>query len=255
MRRRRLAKLAKGINNAISPPSATSPITPMTAMASAETPVMQVINPLTNRTALIPSPGLAGPNPSQPMESNTQLDLQNQHAASFNATVKTGIKTDSLIVTDKSNSSNIIDEIPDSKMSDLSQSERCNRDVNVLSCDASLACQNLPHPMSMVSQNDDSIRSVDVDAVSSNEFSLNTSVDMSSPVKTNETFMQPSVAHDGSNSSINGNKFTRESSISMDIDETLQSERCSLRESDSGTETMEVNVLKCINFSCKDIVF
>lgn len=207
-----------------------------------------MISPLTNHTTFIPSPGLAGPNPSQPMESNTQNDLQNMHQAALahaepdNTAMseKTDIKSTSPVVTEKSKGSNILDDISDTKMSDLSQNRSCNQN-SMISCDASLACENLSHPISIVPQSN----------IASNVFEQNmmsnSSVDMSSPVKINDAFMRPSSLQEGSNLSLNESKFTRESSISMDIDETMNSERCSLKESDSGTETMEVDFL-ILNF-------
>lgn len=209
----------------------------MTGISSTKSSAMQMMSPLTNHAAFIPSPGLAGPNPSQPMESNTQNDLPNMHQAAIvdaepNTAMseKTDLKSACPIVTEKSKSSNILDDMSDTKMSNLPPNRSCNQN-SMISCDASLACEN----MSIVPQSN---------IVQSNVFEpsmmSNSSVDMSSPVKIQDTFMRPSSLQEGSNLSLNEGKFIRESSISMDIDETMNSERCSLKESDSGTETMEV---------------
>ncbi|KAL0871377.1 hypothetical protein ABMA27_005111 [Loxostege sticticalis] len=121
IRRRRLARLA-ALSGAGSGPSPASP--PATPGASVPSPDAMAPHPL-SRLSPTSSPR-GSTEPSTPDLTNTNKEPNyNNEVSKSDVTDQTNIPADGLIVTEKSDN-NLLDEMPDTKMTDLSQTRQYN---------------------------------------------------------------------------------------------------------------------------------
>lgn len=141
IRRRRLARLA-ALSGAGSAPSPASP--PVTPGASVPSPDIQTSSQLASRFSPAPLPR-GSTEPSTP-DATTNKE-PNYTDSKSDVTDQAKIPADGLIVTEKTDN-NLLDEMPDTKMTDLSQTRQYNSfdsmgDDTLLSC-GSVRMSSLP---------------------------------------------------------------------------------------------------------------
>lgn len=128
IRRRRLARLAGLSSSGPAPTSASPPVTPGASVPSPEA------QPSRLSPALLPR---SSTEPNTPDASNTNKEPNYSDGVSKGED-PTKLPADSLIVTEKTDN-NLIDEMPDTKMTDLSQTRQYNS-FDSMGDDALLSC-------------------------------------------------------------------------------------------------------------------
>lgn len=186
-------------------------------------------------------------------ENVNDLNVQNQHTKliqsdthSTTVSVKSGLNSSGIIVTEKSNNSNLLEEIPDTKLSDISQDrEYSNLSAIHLTSVHPRQSPRLTRPL-LITEDGSLMNTMESNNPHSEALGQGVEVNVCTiepnPSIVNQKNEQPSVEYDGDNSP-GSSKFVREDSINMDIDETPHFDKDSFREQDFATEVMEVSLL------------
>lgn len=148
IRRRRLARLA-ALGGAGSVPSPASP--PVTPGASMPSPDLQT----SSQARFSPAPAPRGSTEPSSPDANTNKEPNYSDGVQSEVEDQTKITPDGLIVTEKADN-NLLDEMPDTKMTDLSQTRQYNSfdsmgDDTLLSC-GSVRVASLPQSTVGVSE-------------------------------------------------------------------------------------------------------
>lgn len=191
-------------------------------------------------------------------ENVNDLNVQNQHSKliqsdthSTTVSDKSGLNSSGIIVTEKSNNSNLLEEIPSTKLSGISQDRGfSNLSAIHLTSVHSRQSPRLTRPLLITTEDGSLINTMESNNPHSEALGEGVEVNVCTiepnPSIVNQKNEQPSVEYDGDNSP-GSSKFVREDSINMDIDEAPHFDKDSFREQDFATEVMEVSQVYYIN--------